>query len=163
MTGLRRRTILGLLAGLPALLLGACKKLAGKDESAAQETGGAAPAAAGTDPAQEPFRTLVRIVGPWPAGQEDRADAFTTRLLASDPIKPLLARAEVGHKLAASLSGYQMAAADLDLSALAADERKFLLDFTAMLYSLNEIRYAAAGVPMPGTCLGGNWHTNPPA
>ena len=163
MSELRRRTILGLLVSLPAFVISACKRRADKRTPERQAKHDAAPAEPGAEALLEPFRTIVRVIGPWRQGQESQADEFTARFVASERSKPFLPRIASLGGLAASLSGYPTGAAEIDLGKLSTEDRQFLLELTALFYSINEIRFVAAGLPLPGTCVGGDWHTRPPA
>ncbi|HEU4731361.1 MAG TPA: hypothetical protein VFT22_25885 [Kofleriaceae bacterium] len=144
-----RRTILR-GAALGALAIsGACRRSSDDPHAGAKTRPPAPPRTIKDD-----LRHLVRVIGPWPAAASAQAEAILPRYLSDDRVKRFEPDRAALAQLATRFADHPPAAESIELAGLPAAERAALLALTADLYSVMQVRFAVAGMPEPGECMG---------
>jgi hypothetical protein len=172
---IRRRALLGALAGLPVIggvVYWWSRWGRRRDPGAAAspddpQTGGTAPQARDLADA---LAIVVTAIGPWRPGDREVAAALVGQFVgqhvgqfagrdAEQDREPARAIASLARRLGPDA----YAVDDIDLAALSPAERDALLALTRDLYAALPVRYYAVGEPPPGTCVGDpSWHTQAP-
>jgi hypothetical protein len=116
-------------------------------------------------PFHDPQQALVHIVtlvGPWPQRDRGIAEAVARKIVAASE-RPLLgvpaaAVLRIGNRFR-DLGG---AAQSLDLSSVSESDRRELLRITARVYAHPPVISWVRSTPMPGVCVGGDYHVHRP-
>lgn len=114
--------------------------------------------------AEECFKRLICMLGPWDIEQQALAEDFAERYLKSNHAQKYLPKAV---KLVESLSNHILEEAmdvdEIDLDNIPEEEQETLLNLTKELYSFVEIRFYVAKEQPWGQCQGDSkWHTKIP-